>query len=561
MDELTAALTKHRKRLGEIMSVLRRYGLADWADREGVAGVKLAQRLADPALAALSPGERMRGAAVELGTTFVKFGQMLSLRPDVVGAEVASELEELHASVPPDPPEVAGRVVIDELGAPLEKSFATFEAEAMGSGSVAQVHAATLHDGTEVVVKVLHDGVERTVNEDLEIMRALAQYVERQDPELARYRPTMIVSEFDKMMRGAIDMRQELSNLQRFTANFAAEPDVVIPTPYPEHSTSRVLTMSRLVGQPLADRARLEAAGWDVDALVRRATEIYLEMIFRDSLFHADPHPGNFLLLDGHRLGILDFGDVGYVSAQRREQLEELVIAAGTRNVDELTDTILEMTTPPADVNVTQLRADLDIWLRRYFLSGVGQLDVTAILTSWSELMHEYQLLLPSDLALLIRVMLHLQGLGRNVGTELRATELIAPYLRRMMLERFDPERIAHRALRTARSWEHLVQTLPEQVQATFERLRTGQVGVDFRVRDVDGTIDRLVDGLVASASLLAAAQLIGRKAGPTIGGISIAGLAVVGIGARTWARLATKRPGRKTFVERARTVSDLRPR
>ena len=420
MDELTAALTKHRKRLGEIMSVLRRYGLADWADREGVAGVKLAQRLADPALAALSPGERMRGAAVELGTTFVKFGQMLSLRPDVVGSEVASELEELRASVPPDPPEVAGRVVIDELGASLEKSFATFEAEAMGSGSVAQVHAATLHDGTEVVVKVLHDGVERTVSEDLEIMRALAQYVERQDPELARYRPTMIVSEFDKMMRGAIDMRQELSNLQRFTANFAAEPDVVIPTPYPELSTRRVLTMSRLVGQPLADRARLEAAGWDVDGLVRRATEIYLEMIFRDSLFHADPHPGNFLLLDGHRLGILDFGDVGYVSAQRRAQLEDLVIAAGTQNVDELTDTILEMTTPPPDVDITQLRADLDIWLHRYFLSGVGQLDVTAILTSWSELMHEYQLVLPSDLALLMRVMLHLQGLGRDVGTELR---------------------------------------------------------------------------------------------------------------------------------------------
>jgi ubiquinone biosynthesis protein len=561
MDELTAALAKHRKRLGEIMTVLRRYGLADWADRDGIAGVKLAQRFADPELAALSPGERMRAAAVELGTTFVKFGQMLSLRPDVVGADVASELEKLQASVPPDPPNVASRFVIEELGKPLEESFATFEAEAMGSGSVAQVHAATLHDGTDVVVKVLHDGVERRVNEDLEILRALAEYVEREDPELARYRPTMIVSEFDKMMRGAIDMGQERSNLQRFIANFSAEPDVVIPTPYPELSTSRVLTMSRLVGMPLEDRARLEAAGWDVDALVRRATEIYLEMIFRDSIFHADPHPGNFLLLDGHRLGILDFGDVGYVSAPRRAQLEELVIAAGTRNVDELTDTILEMTMPPPGVDITQLRGDVDIWLHRYFLAGVGHLDVTAILTSWSQMMHDYQLVLPSDLALLMRVMLHLQGLGRGVGTELRATELLAPYLRRIMLERFDPERIARRALRTVRAWDHLLQTLPEQIQATFERLRTGQVGVDFRVRDVDGAVDRLVDGLLASASLLAAAQLIARRAGPTIGGVSIAGLAVVGVGARTWVRLAEKRPGRKSFLERARAVSDLRPR
>jgi ubiquinone biosynthesis protein len=561
MDELTAALAKHRKRLGEIMTVLRRYGLADWADRDGVAGVKFAQRLADPELAALSPGERMREAAVELGTTFVKFGQMLSLRPDVVGPEVASELEKLQASVPPDAPDVARRIVVEELGDRLEGSFARFEAEAMGSGSVAQVHAAMLHDGTSVVVKILHDGVERKVNEDLELMRALAQYVTQRDPELARYRPTMIVSEFDKMMRGAIDLGQERANLQRFTANFAAEPDVVIPTPYPEVSTSRVLTMSRLAGMPLEDRAGLEAAGWDVDALVRRASEVYLEMIFRDGVFHADPHPGNFMLLDGHRLGILDFGDVGYIGAPRREQLEELVIAAGTRNVDELTDTILEMTTPPPDVDVTQLRADVDIWLRRYFLAGVGHLDVTAILTSWSQMMHDYQLVLPSDLALLMRVLLHLQGLGRTVGTELRATELLAPYLRRIMVERFDPQRVARRALRTARAWDHLVQSLPEQIQATFERLRTGEVGVDFRIRDVDGAVDRLVDGLLASASLLAAAQLIARRAGPTIGGVSIAGLAVVGVGARTWQRLATSRRGRKPLLQRVRALFDLQTR
>jgi ubiquinone biosynthesis protein len=558
MDELTEALAKHRKRLAQIMSVLGRYGLADWAGQEGVAGVKLAQRFADPALSALSRGERMRGAAVELGTTFVKFGQMLSLRADVVGPQVASELEKLQASVPADPPEVALRIVAEELGAPIEESFAAFEAEAMGSGSVAQVHAATLHDGTEVVVKVLHDGVAQTVGEDLELMRALATYIEQQDPELARYRPTTIVAEFDKMMRGATDMSQERGNLQRFIANFAHEPDVVIPTPYPEYSRRRVVTMSRLVGQPLTDRAALEAAGWDVDALVRRATEIYLEMIFRDGLFHADPHPGNFLLLEGRRIGILDFGDVGFVSAPRRAQLEDVVIAVGTRNVDELTDTILEMTTPPPGVDVTQLRADIDVWLHRYFLGGVGHLDVAAILTSWSELMREHHLVLPADLAVMFRVLLRLQGLGRTVGTEVRVTELLTPYLQQMLAARFDPHRIARRALQTTRAWDHLIQTLPDQIQATFERLRTGEVGVDFRVRDVDGATDRLVDGLLASASLLAAAQLIARKAGPTIGGVSITGLAVVGVGANAWARLASKRQGRKSFVQYARQISDL---
>ena len=561
MDELTGTLARHRQRLGEIMTVLARYGLADWADREGIAGVKLARRLADPALTRLSPGERMRGAAVELGTTFIKFGQMLSVRPDVVGTEVASELEKLQSSVPPDPPEAARRLVTEGLGRPLDEVFSTFEADAMGSGSVAQVHAATLRDGTDVVVKVMHAGMERRVAEDLELMRALAQHLEQQDPDLARYRPTTIVSEFDKMMRGAIDLGQESTNLQRFRVNFADEHDVVIPAPYPELSSRRVLTMRRLVGPPFADRAAVEAAGWDVEALVRRATQSYLEMIFRDSLFHADPHPGNFLLLDGRRLGILDFGDVGYVSASRRAQLEDLVIAVGTRDVDSLIDTILEMTAPPPDVDVAQVRADIDIWLNRYFLGGVGHLDVAAILISWSEMMHEHRLMLPADLAVLLRVLLQLQGLGRAVGSEARVGELLTPYLQQMMAARFDPQRIARRAVRTARAWDHLVQTLPEQIASSLERLRSGQVGVEFRVRDVDGAVDRVVDGLLASASLLAAAQLIARKAGPTIGGVSVPGLGVVALGASAWARVTARRRGHRSLVQRARSLSDLRPR
>jgi len=282
-------------------------------------------------------------------------------------------------------------------------------------------------------------------------------------------------------------------------------------------------------------------------------------MIFRDGVFHADPHPGNFLLLADHRIGILDFGDVGYVTGPRREQLENLVIAVGTHDVDELTDTILAMTTPPAHVDIMQLRGDIDVWLRKYFLGDVAHLDVAAILTSWSQMMHDHKLVLPADLALLFRVMLRLQGLGRNVGTDVRLTELLTPYIRQILAERFDPHRIARRALRTARSWDHLIQTLPEHVQDAFERIRAGELGVNFRVRDVDGTVDRLVDGLFASASLLAAAQLIARKAGPTIGGVSLVGVAVVGGGITAWRRVVVNRPGHKSIAQRVLSISDLR--
>ncbi|HUK67189.1 MAG TPA: AarF/UbiB family protein [Streptosporangiaceae bacterium] len=557
MDQLSATFARHHRRLEEIVNVLGRYGFAAWAASRvtAIPGVKIAQRLADPDLVALSPGERLRGAATDLGTTFVKFGQMLSLRPDLVGPDVAAELEQLQTSVAPDPPEVVRGIVVTELGAPMDELFATFDADAMGSGSVAQVHRATMHDGTDIVVKVLHAGVEQKVAEDLELMRALAASLEEQDPEIALYRPTIMVSEFDKMMRGAIDMGQELANLERFTTNFGAEPDVVIPAPYRRFSRTRVLTMSRLAGQGVSDRGALEAAGWDVDRFVHRAAEIYLEMIFRDGVFHADPHPGNFLLLSGNRLGILDFGDVGYVTGPRRAQLESLVIAVVTRDVEDVTDTILEMTTPPPDVDVLRLRADIDVWLHRYFLGDVAHLDIAGILGSGMHLMHDHHLVLPADLALLFRVLLRLQGLGRSLGTDVRLTELLMPYINEILADRFDPKRMARHAVRTARSWQHLVESLPDQLLATLERARTGELGMDFRVRDVDGAVDHLVDGLLASASLLAAAQLISRKAGPTFRGVSIAGVAAGVSAIATWRRLAVKRQDHKSFVQRARAI------
>ena len=229
---------------------------------------RLSDRVVDPDIAKLSAGERLRRALIELGTTWIKFGQMLSLRPDVVGPDVADELTKLQASVPADPPGLAQALVERELGGPVGDLYGSFEAEPFASASVAQVHKATLKDGTKVAVKVLHDGVERRVLDDLDLMQAVATYLEQEDAELAQLRPTLLIDEFSEMMHDAIDLSQELANLQRFTANFAEEPDVVIPTPYPELSRRRVLTMSMIAGSPFTDRTSVEAAGWDVDALV-----------------------------------------------------------------------------------------------------------------------------------------------------------------------------------------------------------------------------------------------------------------------------------------------------
>ena len=564
MAELTGTLIAHRKRLAEVAGILARNGLAAWIPRgSGLLDANTFQKLRDqavgPDVAHLSEGEKLRNVLTELGTTWVKFGQMLSLRPDVVGADVAVELEQLRAAVPPDPPGVAQQTVEKELGNPVSELYASFEKEPFASGSVAQVHRATFADGTSLAVKVVHDGAAERVHDDLELMAGLAAYLEAKDPELAQLRPTILIDEYTKMMEGAINLGEELHNLQRFHANFANEPDVVIPVPYPDRSSSKVLTMSLITGSPFTDRAGVEATGWDVDALVQRSADIYMEMIFRDGLYHADPHPGNFLIPDDAHLAILDFGDVGRLSSARRLQLESLVIAVGTRDVDALVDIVVEMTTPPPGIDMRELRADIEAWLNRYLLVGVGQLDMAAIVDSGMALLHRHKLVLPADLALLFRVLLRLQGLGRGVGMEVRVTELLQPYVTSMMADRFSPKRIARNAARSVRGWEHLVSRLPDDVEAILDQLRAGALGVDFRVRDVEHAIDNLVDGLVTSASVLAGAQLISRRAGPTLGGVSIPGLVAAGVGMVTWQRLVARRETTRSWVTRARELAQAR--
>ncbi|MGH8979004.1 MAG: ABC1 kinase family protein [Acidimicrobiia bacterium] len=564
MPGLPAALMRHRARLDEIASVFAKYGFAAWVQRgSGLVSTRIMQGLVDrhvdPQIVSMSDGERLRRALTELGTTWVKFGQMLSLRPDVVGDDAAEELGKLQATVAPDPPGVAQALVERELGAAVSDHFGSFDPEPMAAGSVAQVHRATLPDGTAVAVKVLHDGVEHRVLADLELMEAIAAYLENQDPGIAQLRPTVIVSEFSQMLHDAIDLSQELQNLQRFTVNFADEPDVVVPRPYPELSRRRVLTMSLISGAPFADRASVEATGWDVDALVRRSSEIYLEMIFRDSLYHADPQPGNLLLPDGTHIAILDFGDVGRISSMRKRQLEDLAIAAGTNDIDGFIDVIVEITTPPPTVDMNKLRSQIDVWLNHYLLIGVGHLDMAAIINTGMELLHDNGLVMPADLSLLFRVMLQLQGLGRELNTEVRVTELLQPHTKQLLAARFDPRRLARHAGRTIRGWDRLAASLPGDIEEIVQQIRAGRLAIDFRVHDANGAVDHLVDGLVASASVLASAQLISRRTGPTVGPISLPGLVAAGVGVLTWQRLVRRRREHKTWVSRARELAELR--
>lgn len=557
MTQISPVFVRRRARLAQIVSVAHRYGLADWAARADGLGVtdRIARRLAEPELVGLSTGARLRGALTELGTTWIKFGQMLSLRADLVGDEIAAELERLHHEVPPDPPGVARALVEAELGRPIDELFASFDEEPFASGSVAQVHRATLHDGTEVAVKVLHHGTADEVLGDLELMRALAHYLESRDPDLARFRPTAVVGEFEQMLRAAIDLREELRNLEQFRANFADDPDVVIPAPHRDHSSAQVLTMDFVAGPAVTDRAAVEAAGWDVDELVARIADVYLVMVFRDGLYHADPHPRNLVLCGPTKFAMLDFGDVGRVSRPRRRQLQSIAIAVGSRDAAGVADVVIEMTSPPPGTDLERVRADLEAWLERYLRVDVADLDMLAILESGLRVMHDHRLRLPADLSLMFRVLARLQGLAHALDSDVQVATMLQPYVGSLVLEQADPVELARRMGRAAHRWERLLSTLPDDLRALVAQARSGELGVDVRVRDVDRQIDHLVDGLVASASVLASSQLLSRRTQPTVAGVSVPGLVAAAIAAITWRRLAAKRSGHRGIIARSRRL------
>ncbi len=336
------------KRISEIARILHRYDLADWIQKIPSGEIRnlLASHEAQ-AMAERPWEERVRLALTELGTTFVKLGQILSTRADLVDTGLANELCKLQSSTPPDPPEVVRRTIQAELGLPPEQLYAECEPNAFASASIGQVHRAKLSSGQLVVVKVQHDGIEARIHSDLDLLMALAQLFENHVPDARAYRPIATVTEFRRTLLHELDFSSERQNVEEFTRNFAGDATVHFPAVYPKLYSRRVLTMERLVGIPGSSQVKLHRSGVDLDEFAHRAANMYLNMIFRDGFYHADPHPGNYVLLPDRVVGVLDCGMVGRIDDRLRETFEDLLIAVSKRDSEELCGLLMRACSAP----------------------------------------------------------------------------------------------------------------------------------------------------------------------------------------------------------------------
>ena len=514
-------------RWGEILTILSRYGLADGISRFDLDFPKnwFRDSSGEEAIARLSREQRIRLAIVELGPTFIKLGQILSTRPDVVGAALANELAELQANVEADPPDVVRKIVESELGVEIDEVFATFDDVAFASASIGQCHRASLISGEDVVVKVQHAGIEQTVDVDLDILAGLAQLAEKL-PEFKNYRPRATAAEFQRQLRRELDFGREERNMQQFARDFANDTSIRIPFCYTDLSTSRLLTMEYVEGIKLSDTTALRAAGHDLEEVARRGAEIYLEMIFTHGTYHADPHPGNLLVCKGNVIGLLDFGMIGRIEESLQEEIEGLLMSIVNQDAQEMTLIIMRLGSTPVGLDEASLTNDLADFVSHYGSLSVGDFNLSGALTEMVEIIRRYHISLPSRIAMLLKVLIMLEGTARLVHPTFSLMEMIKPFRRKILKRRFSPARKMRKAQRIFRELEHLAETLPRRITEILQQVQSGKFDVHLDHRGLEPSVNRLVLGLLTSSLFLGSSLMLSQKVWPLLlGNVSVLGV------------------------------------
>jgi ubiquinone biosynthesis protein len=527
-------------RLREIFTILSKYGLADWVSRLHVGFVRgLFKGPEGQGLTELTHERRIRLTLTELGTTFIKFGQMLSTRGDLIGPELAAELTALQADAPADPPRIVRSTIESELGAPLEELFAEFEERPVASASIGQAHRARLKDGRRVIVKVQHPGIEARIRNDLNILLGLAELAEQHLPELRHYQPRATTTEFQRVLLRELDFGRECRHLEQFAANFADDLTVRFPQPYPELSTSRVLTMELLEGVKVAEAEKLADLDLERDELARCGARIYLEMIFRDGFYHADPHPGNLLVLPSGVVGMLDCGMVGRLDERMREDIEEMLMAAVHQDAAHLTSVLMRVGRVPAELDHAALSTDVADLLSYYGGMSLDRLEVGRALTEITDVVRRYHVLLPSSLAMLLKVLIMLEGTSRLLNPRFSLTELIEPYYKKLLWRRLSPERHLRKVRQVLREWESLGEMLPRAVADVLQKVRSGRVHVNLEHKGLEPSVNRLVLGVLTGALFVGSALLWCFRAPPVLADVSLIGAAGCALSMALAVRLA----------------------
>ena len=502
-------------------------------------------------VAAQPRGARLRLALQELGPIFVKFGQILSTRRDLVPADIAEELALLQDQVAPFDGDAARLIVEQALGLPVTEAFAAFDTVPLASASIAQVHAARLHDGREVVVKVLRPGIEKQIAADIALLSSLAALVDRTHPNADKIRPQAVVAEIQTTLAAELDLQREGANASVMRRLWKDSPDLYVPEVIWSHTAQRALTMERVRGIPSDDIAALDAAGIDRRVLAAKGVRVFYTQVFRDNFFHADAHAGNIWVDDDParrhdpRFIALDFGIVGQLSSQDQYYLAENFMAIFHQDYRRIAELHVEAGWMPATVRIDELEAAARAVCEPYFTRPLSEVSLAQVLAKLFRTAQRYELTLQPQLILLQKTLLNIEGVGRQLDPRLDIWAVARPVLERILRERYSPRRLWREFGKRVPELMTRAPDMPRLMHAWLEQQVAGRHAVDVRSGDIAELARTLqimqrrsVAAILGVGLLLVAAVLYGLEAGgPRLFGVPLSAW-VAGIGG-LWAILA----------------------
>jgi len=533
MLRATLGVMRDLPRLHEITSVLIRHGLGDVVRRLGIANVleRAGQMLTWRAASEserLEPAQRVRLALEELGPTFVKLGQVMATRVDLFPPSWIAEFEKLHSEVAPVPFEGLLPEVERTLGCPHAQVFRELDPRPLASASIAQVHRAWLLDGTPVVLKIRRPGIRTKIEADLRLLFNIADLIDSEMPEARRYQPKQIAAQFARSLERELDLAREARNIERFGKNFEGNAFIVIPRVYRQW-TSEVMNVQEFIdGVPATDQAAVAAAGLDRRLLAARGAEAVLKMILVDGFFQADPHPGNVFYLPGNRLVMIDFGMVGRLTPTRRNQVVDLFAGVAQMNQEPMIDVLLDWA---GDANVDEAKLAADVSELVFEYEGVPLKDVrlAALLKQFAGIIREHSIVMPSDLTLMFKAMITMEGLGRQYDPGFHVVDHLQPMLRRVLTERHRPDEMMRRGRNTLTDFVNLVGDIPRDIGRLVRDARRGKIRIDLDLKRLDQfgrqlhrTIDRATMGIMTASLVIGSAIVMNVPDGPVVLGIPV---------------------------------------
>ena len=548
------------QRLRQILGVLVKYGFGYIVDH-----LHIEQSIIGKKFFRLRPAKkldifnipkpvRIRKVLEELGPTFIKLGQIMSTRPDLIPIELCRELEKLQDKIPPFEYKKVEEQVMHSLKSPVNELFSQFSKKPKAAASLAQVHSAQLKDGTKVMVKIQRPGIEKTIKKDIEILYELAKLADRYIEDIMVYNPTGLIDEFKKSIIKEIDFTKEANNIKRFRRQFASDDMVYIPKVFSELSSRQVLTVERIEGIKVSNNEEIDNAGLDRHKIAINGANAVLKMVFIYGFFHADPHPGNIFVLSDNRVAFIDFGMVGRIHKSTKAQIANILIGIVEHNVSRITNACTTIGVVDEASDVKELELDLEDFIDRYYVESLSQLKVGHFLMDLIDSVTRNRIRIPSDLFLLSKAFMIIEGVGEKLDPSFDMVGLSKPFAEELVRQKYSPRKIAREIINFSELFYNFAISLPKELTVIIDKVKKGTLRIEFEHRglehlisEMDKVSNRIAFSVIIAALIVGSSIIMQTNKGPLLFEFPIFGIigyVIAGI-MGLWLAIAILRSGR----------------